>query len=77
MVRQYGHERVIVNGSADWGVSDPLSLVKVVDFMRGDGHAEAVIEDLVFHTAMRFYSASPHWKPDFDIKPLDPSVYQR
>jgi predicted metal-dependent TIM-barrel fold hydrolase len=77
MVRQYGHQRVIVNGSADWGVSDPLSLVKVVAYMRGDGHGEAAIADLVFNTAMRFYSASPNWKPDFAILPLDPSVYQR
>ena len=77
MVKQYGHERVIVNGSADWGVSDPLSLVKVVEYMRGDGHSEAVIADLVFNTAMRFYSASPNWKPDFTIQPLDPAAYQR
>jgi predicted metal-dependent TIM-barrel fold hydrolase len=77
MVRQYGSERVIVNGSADWGVSDPLSLVKVVAFMRGDGHSEAVIADLVFNTAMRFYSSSPKWTPDFSIPPTDPSVYQR
>ena len=77
MVRQYGHERVIVNGSADWGVSDPLSLVKVINFMRTDGHSEAVIEDLVFNTAMRFYSASPNWKPDFNIQPVDPATYQR
>lgn len=77
MVKQYGHERVIVNGSADWGVSDPLSLVKVVDYMRNDGHGDAAIQDLVFNTAMRFYSASPNWKPDFNIQPLDPSTYQR
>lgn len=77
MVKLYGPARVIVNGSADWGVSDPLSLVKVVAFMRADGHSEAVIADLVFNTAMRFYSASPNWKPDFSIQPLDPSVYQR
>jgi len=77
MVKQYGHERVIVNGSADWGVSDPLSLVKVIDYMRKDGHDEKAIADLVFNTAMRFYSASPNWKPDFNIPPLDPAAYQR
>lgn len=77
MVKQYGHQRVIVNGSADWGVSDPLSLIKVVDYMRKDGHAEAVIQDLVFNTAMQFYSASSHWKPDFGIVPVDPATYQR
>ena len=77
MVKQYGHQRVIVNGSADWGVSDPLSLIKVVDFMRKDGHSETVIQDLVFDTAMRFYSVSPNWKPDFNIQPVDPATYQR
>ena len=77
MIRQYGHERVIVNGSADWGVSDPLSLVKVVDTMRAEGHSDAVIRALVFDTAMRFYGASPNWKPALDIEPLDPRVYQR
>jgi uncharacterized protein len=77
MVKQYGQERVIVNGSADWGVSDPLSLIKVVDYMRKDGHAEKVIEDLVFNTAMKFYSASPHWTPNFNIVPVDPATYQR
>jgi predicted metal-dependent TIM-barrel fold hydrolase len=77
MVRQYGHERVIVNGSADWGISDPLSLIKVVDYMRKDGHGEAVIEDLVVNTAMRFYNASPNWKPNFDIQPVDPATFQR
>jgi predicted metal-dependent TIM-barrel fold hydrolase len=77
MVKQYGQERVIVNGSADWGVSDPLSLIKVVDYMRKDGHAEKVIQDLVFNTAMKFYSASPHWTPNFNIVPVDPATYQR
>lgn len=77
MIHQYGPERVIVNGSADWGVSDPLSLVKVVDYMRKDGHSEATIQSVVFDTANRFYSASPHWKPNFNLKPVDPSTYQR
>jgi predicted metal-dependent TIM-barrel fold hydrolase len=77
MVKQYGQERVIVNGSADWGVSDPLSLIKVVDYMRKDGHAEKVIQDLVFNTAMKFYASSPHWTPNFNIVPVDPATYQR
>jgi predicted metal-dependent TIM-barrel fold hydrolase len=77
MVKQYGSERMIVNGSADWGVSDPLSLVKVVDYMRADGHSEAVIADLVFNTATRFYSVTPKWAPRLDLVPTDPSVYQR
>lgn len=77
MVRQYGSERVMVNGSADWGISDPLSLVKVVRFMQREGHSQETIQDLVFKNAMGFYSRSPKWTPSFDIKPLDPHEFQR
>jgi hypothetical protein len=77
IIRQYGSERMIVNGSADWGVSDPLSLIKVVTRLRQDGFPEADIERLTFGNAMAFYSHSPNWKPDFTIQPLDPREFQR
>jgi uncharacterized protein len=77
MVRQYGSERIIVSGSADWGVSDPLSLVKVVAYMQKHGHDEATIQNLVCNNAMAFYRHSPNWKPNFDLTPVDPREFQR
>lgn len=77
MIRQHGHERVIVNGSADWGISDPLSLIRVVERLRADGFGEEVIEAITHDTPMAFYSASPHWKPAFDLVPQDPTTFQR
>lgn len=77
MIKEHGHERVIVNGSADWGISDPLSLIKVVAQLRKDGFEEKIIEAITHDTPMTFYSASPHWKPDFDVVPQDPTTYQR
>ena len=77
IIRQHGAQRVLVNGSADWGVSDPLSLVKVVDFMRQDGHSDATIKSLVFDTANAFYSHSPRWKPELALVPVDPREFQR
>lgn len=77
MIREHGHERVIVNGSADWGISDPLSLVKVIERLRADGFGEEVIEQITYHTPMAFYSASPHWRPNFEIVPQDPTTFQR
>jgi hypothetical protein len=77
IIRQFGSERMIVNGSADWGVSDPLSLVKVVDHMRGDGHDEQTIRRLVFENADAFYRQSPKWKPELDLTPMDPREFQR
>ena len=77
MIRKYGSDRMIVNGSADWGISDPLSLITVVDYMRVDGHSEETIGDLVFNTAMKFYGNSPNWKPELNLVPVDPQEFQR
>ena len=77
IIREFGGERMIVNGSADWGISDPLSLVKVAEFMRTDGHDEAVVKRLLFDNAMAFYRGSPRWKPEFDLVPVDPRQFQR
>ncbi|MBT7065930.1 MAG: hydrolase TatD [Verrucomicrobia bacterium] len=77
IIRQFGSERMVVNGSADWGISDPLSLVKVVEFMAADGHDEASIQRLVCDNAMAFYSGSANWKPELDLVPVDPNIFQR
>ena len=77
IIRQFGSERMVVNGSADWGISDPLSLVKVVEFMAADGHDEASIQRLVCDNAMAFYSGSANWKPELDLMPVDPNIFQR
>ncbi len=77
VIRDFGAERMMVNGSADWGVSDPLSLVKVVDQLKKDSHSEEVIRKLVHENAMAFYGSSPNWKPEFDLEPVPVSEYQR
>jgi predicted metal-dependent TIM-barrel fold hydrolase len=77
IIRTYGSERMVVNGSADWGISDPLSLVKVAEYMAGDGHDAEAIERLVCSNADAFYSRSPNWKPELDLVPVDPQTFQR
>jgi predicted metal-dependent TIM-barrel fold hydrolase len=77
IIREYGTQRMMVNGSADWGVSDPLSLVKVVSRLAQDGVAAEDIQRLVCGNAMAFYGHSPNWKPDLSIRPLDPREFQR
>lgn len=77
IIRQYGSDRMIVNGSADWGVSDPLSLVKVAEWMKQDGHPQDTIEKIVCRNAMAFYSQCPNWKPNFELKPLEIKEFQR
>ena len=77
IIREYGAERMVVNGSADWGVSDPLSLVKVVDRMQQDGHPADTIGKIVFRNAMAFYGQSSNWKPNLELCPMDPKEFQR
>ncbi|MCL1909692.1 MAG: TatD family hydrolase [Kiritimatiellaeota bacterium] len=69
IIKQHGAERIIVSGSADWGISDPVSLVKVIAQLRADGHSEDVVMKVAFDNANAFYSQSPNWKPRFDLTP--------
>jgi len=77
IVKKFGSERMIINGSADWGISDPLSLVKVVNYMKEHGHDEETVNNILFHNPNKFYSSSKNWKPDFKLKPVDPREFQR
>ncbi|MFP4028244.1 MAG: TatD family hydrolase [Candidatus Brocadiia bacterium] len=77
LIGQYGAERMMVAGSADWGVSDPISLVRVVERMRGDGHPDQVIQKLVHDNPMELYGHSSNWEPRLDIKPVPVSEFQR
>jgi predicted metal-dependent TIM-barrel fold hydrolase len=77
IVSEVGPERLIVSGSADWGVSDPLALVKVAAQLEADGHCADTIDKLTFSNANAFYSQSPKWTPELDIEPLDVGEFQR
>lgn len=77
IIRRHGSERMIVNGSADWGISDPLSLVKVVERLQADGHDDQTVARLVKDNAMAFYEQSENFRPRFDLVPPDPRTFQR
>lgn len=77
IIKRFGAEKMIVNGSADWGVSDPTSLVRVTEFLAENGHNESTIQKLVYENPMALYGHSPRWKPCFDLKPVPVSEYQR
>jgi len=77
IIREYGAERMIIDGSADWGVSDPLSLPKTIEFMRHDGHTEESLRLLFHDNADRFYGQTSRWKPNYHIEPIPVSEYQR
>jgi predicted metal-dependent TIM-barrel fold hydrolase len=63
LVKRYGHERIIVNSAADWGISDPLKVPKTVDVMRADGISDEVIETIVWHNPIAFFGQSGRLDP--------------
>jgi len=55
IARRYGGERVIVDSSADWGVSDPLAVPKTARLMLERGIEPAVVEAVTCGNALRAY----------------------
>ena len=63
ILETWGVERVMVNSSADWGVSDPLSVPRVVLELRKRGWPEEKIQPVVWDTPRDFYKQSGRLKP--------------
>jgi predicted metal-dependent TIM-barrel fold hydrolase len=58
VVRRYGHERIIVDSSADWGVSDPLAVPKTANLMLSRGIPEADVIATCYANAIAAYGPS-------------------
>lgn len=62
IVRQYGCHRIIVDSSADWGISDPLALPKTAQLMLERGIPEAHVRAVCYENALAAYSQSGQMK---------------
>jgi predicted metal-dependent TIM-barrel fold hydrolase len=58
IIEEYGSERIMINSSADWGVSDPLSVPLVAREMRKKACKSKDIENVTFYNAYEFYRQS-------------------
>jgi uncharacterized protein len=63
-VEIYGTDRICINSSADWSVSDPLSVLKCANEMRRRGHPEGAIEQVFYHNPKTFMSQCPKFQAD-------------
>ena len=50
--------KVIVDSSADWGVSDPLSVPKTAALMLKKGVSKKDVKQICYQNALSFYSQS-------------------
>ena len=73
VVRQYGCDRIIVDSSADWGVSDPLAVPKTAQLMAQRGIPEAHIKAVCYQNALAAYGQSGQIKESdwLDASPID------
>ncbi len=65
IAQQFGIERLLINSSADWGPSEPLSVPRVARELLRRGMPRELVEQLVFRNPIAFYSQSPQ----FTFKP--------
>ena len=77
LIREYGLERMLVNSSADWGVSDPTSLAQVAENMTKAGYADADVKRLVFDNPMGFFGQAANFKPNLELQPVPIKEFQR
>lgn len=75
LVQQYGSERIFVDSSADWGVSDPLSVPRTAKLMLERGLDEETVRKTTWQNALDAYAQSGQ----IDVEALEraPVIDQR
>lgn len=65
IIEKNGLHKIMINSSADWGVSDPLSVPLVAEEMKKRGFGMNDIEKVTFYNAFEFFkqSAKFQWRP--------------
>jgi len=58
IARHYGPERIMIDSSADWGVSDPLSVPKTAKLMLQRGIPEETVHRIAYRNALDAYGQS-------------------
>jgi hypothetical protein len=58
VVRKYGSKRIIVDSSADWGLSDPLAVPKTASLMLERGIPKEDVKAVTYQNALAAYSQS-------------------
>jgi len=72
IARRYGSERIIIDSSSDWGVSDPLAVPKTARLMLERGVSAEDVEKISYRNALAAYGqtgqmAEKDWLDPADI----------
>jgi len=69
VVRKFGSDRIIVDSSADWGVSDPLAVPKTANLMIQRGIPQADVETTCYRNALAAYGQSGQFNESDWLQP--------
>lgn len=58
VIREYGFDRIVVNSAADWGISDPLMVPKLVQALLRAGFPADDVQKLVWDNPLAFFAQS-------------------
>ena len=61
VLETFGMENVWMNAACDWGISDPLAVVKCALEMKKRQHTKDVVEKVIFDNPKRFLGQSPNF----------------
>lgn len=67
IVKKYGSDNIIIDSSADWGVSDPLAVPKTASLMLQKGISEKDVKKTCYENSLEIFGKSgkmkeEHWK---------------
>ncbi len=69
LVKSYGPERLIVDSACDWGVSDPLAVVRTARLMAEHGLAAEAIHQVVYANALAVYGLNTEMREEHWLAP--------
>lgn len=69
VARQYGSNRIFIDSSADWGVSDPLAVPKTAQLMLDRGISAKDVEAICYGNALKAFRQSGQMKEEHWLEP--------
>ena len=69
VARKYGSNRIFIDSSADWGVSDPLAVPKTARLMLDRGIAGKDVEAICYGNALKAFGQSGQMKEEHWLNP--------
>ncbi len=71
VAKKYGSTRIIVDSSADWGVSDPQAVPKTAQLMLENGISRADVEKMCYRNALSAYGQSGQIRESDWLDPIE------